>query len=258
MVSIIVLSWNARHEVMACVESLITACQGMDHEIIVIDNGSVDDSVAYLKNLSGIRLIENKQNKGYAAGNNQGYALAKGDYILLLNQDTVVNQAALSAMVDYLNTHNNYGAVTVKLLNQDGSTQYYMHRRFPKKFVLPLALVHKRLPSFQPKSVKHYLYLDKDFRTDFDIDQAAGTCILLRRKTIEGLEYLFDVKHFPLYYNDVDLCRRLWQHGWPIRCLCSVHITHLKGTSVRKIPRLRNTFLYLKAVWFYFTSSGTK
>lgn len=258
MVSVIVLSWNARSEVMACVESLMQACQSLDHEIIVIDNASVDDSVAYLKNLSGIRLIENEQNTGYAAGNNQGYALAKGDYILLLNQDTVVNQAALSAMMNFLKTTSAYGAVTVKLLNQDGSTQYYMHRRFPKWYVLPLALLHKRIPSFRPNLVRDYLYLDNDFSHDFDIDQAAGSCLLLRRSALEQLGYLFDARRFPLYYNDVDLCRRLWQHGWPIRCLCSVHITHLKGTSVRKIPRLRNTFLYLKAVWFYFTSSGTK
>lgn len=258
MVSVIVLSWNAREEVMACVKSLMQACQSLDHEIIVIDNASVDDSVAYLKNLSGIRLIENEQNKGYAAGNNQGYALAKGDYILLLNQDTVVNQAAFTAMVDYLNTHHNYGAVTVKLLNKDGSTQYYMHRRFPKWYVLPLALLHKRIPSFRPNLVRDYLYLDNDFSHDFNIDQAAGSCVLLRRSALEQLCYLFDARRFPLYYNDVDLCRRLWQQGWLIRCLTTVAITHLKGTSVRKLPRWRNTSLYLRAAWNYFTSSGTK
>lgn len=258
MVSVIVLSWNARAEVLACVASLVEACQNLDHEIIVIDNASSDDSVTYLKNLSGIHLIANKQNKGYAAGNNQGYALAKGDYILLLNQDTVVNQAAVTEMMNFLKTTSDYGAVTVKLLNQDGSTQYYMHRRFPKWYVLPLALLHKRWPSFRPKVVRDYLYLDNDFSHDFDIDQAAGSCVLLRRSALEQLGYLFDARRFPLYYNDVDLCRRLWQQGWLIRCLTTVTIMHLKGTSVRKLPRWRNTSLYLRAAWNYFTSSGTK
>lgn len=258
MVSIIVLSWNARAEVMACVASLRQACQTIDHEIIVIDNGSIDDSVQYLKNISEIKLIHNSSNSGYAAGNNQGYQLARGDYILLLNQDTIVNKAALVTMLNWLQGHLEYGAVTVKLLNSDGSTQYYMHRKFPSWSILPLALLHKRIPSFTPKPVREYLYLNTDFSRDFDIDQAAGSCILIRRLALEQLGYLFDEKRFPLYYNDVDLCRRLWQQGWKIRCLCSVAITHLKGTSVRKVPRLRNTVIYLRAVWHYFTSFGTK
>ncbi len=258
MVSVIVLSWNARAEVMACVESLLTACQNIEHEIIVIDNGSADDSVEYLKKISGIRLIINPINVGYAAGNNQGYSLAKGEYILLLNQDTIVNQAALTVMINWLEQHADYGAATVKLLNPDGSTQYYMHRRFPKLHVLPLALLHKRINAFQPRSVQQYLYLDKDFSADFDIDQAAGSCILVRRQAITQLGELFNAQRFPLYYNDVDLCRRLWQCGWKIRCLCSASITHLKGTSVRKVPRWRNSIIYLTAVWHYFISAGTK
>src|SRR3990167_1447952 len=117
MVSVIVLSWKARAELMACVESLLTACQNIEHEIIVIDNGSADDSVEYLKKISGIRLIINPINVGYAAGNNQGYSLAKGEYILLLNQDTIVNQTAIAAMRDWLDQHADDGAATVKLLN---------------------------------------------------------------------------------------------------------------------------------------------
>lgn len=258
MVSVIVLSWNAREEVMACVQSLITSCATLDHEIIVIDNGSQDDSVEYLERIQGIQLVKNPENVGYAAGNNQGYQLAHGEFVVLLNQDTIMNETALTTMLEWLKHHAEYGAATVKLLNRDGSTQYYMHRRFPKLWVLPLALLHKRLPAFQPTAVKRYLYLDQTFAQDFDIDQAAGTCIMLRRTAITQLGYLFDADRFPLYYNDVDLARRLWQHGWKIRCLSSVAITHLKGTSVRKVPRWRNTRIYLQAVWNYFRSSGVK
>ena len=100
--------------------------------------------------------------------------------------------------------------------------------------------------------MQRYLYLDKDFKTDFDIEQAAGSCLLLRRSAIEQLGYLFDVERFPLYYNDVDLCRRLHDHSLTIRCLCSQSITHLKGTSVRKLPKLRNMQIYLRALWYYF------
>ncbi|MBI4406906.1 MAG: glycosyltransferase family 2 protein [Candidatus Kerfeldbacteria bacterium] len=252
MVSVIVLSWNAQDEVLACVRSLQSALAQIEHEIIVIENASADGSAAALEKVSGIRLIKNSTNLGYAGGNNQAYALAKGDLIWLLNQDTIVNAGAASAMVNWLQQHTDYAAATVKLLNPDGSTQYYMHRRLPHWYMIPLALLHKRFRWFRPASVQRYLYLDKDFKTDFDIEQAAGSCILLRRSAIEQLGYLFDAKRFPLYYNDVDLCRRLHDRGLKIRCLCSQSITHLKGTSVRKLPKLRNMQIYLRALWHYF------
>ncbi|EKD76000.1 MAG: Glycosyl transferase family 2 [uncultured bacterium] len=268
MISIIILSWNDRKLVTQSVQSILLNNKHSDvpYECIVIDNASADDSVAMLEQFGDqIRLIKNDHNAGYAGGNNQGYQLAKGDYILLLNQDTIVPPHTISAMAHWLDQHQDYGGVTTKLLNPDNSVQFYMHRRFPTLWSLSLALLHKRWPRFAPKSVRSYLYFDQDFKTDFDIEQAAGACFMVRRSAIAKLGYLFDAKHFPLYYNDVDLSYRLWQAGYKIRCLCNVAITHYKGTSVRKVPRWRNTKIYLAALWNYFfvlrrsaKSSGVK
>lgn len=268
MLSIIILSWNDRTLVTQAVQSIIrtTPHSSLDYECIVIDNASADDSVAMLEQFGDqIRLIKNDINKGYAGGNNQGYGLAQGDYVLLLNQDTIMPAGAIVAMQRWLEAHPQYGAVTTKLLNSDGSTQYYMHRRFPTVLQVALALLHKRWHWFQPNTVGQYLYLDNDFTRDFDVEQAAGACLMVRRSAIVKLGYLFDEAHFPLYYNDVDLCYRLWQAGYKIRCLCTVAITHYKGTSVRRIPRWRNMKIYLRALWNYFfvlerdsKSSGVK
>lgn len=268
MISIIILSWNDRPLVTQAVQSILqtTPHSALNYECIVIDNASADDSVAMLEQFGEqIRLVKNDTNKGYAGGNNQGYALATGDYILLLNQDTIMPTGTIAAMQQWLNDHPEYGGVTTKLLNTDGTTQYYMHRRFPTLWRVLLALIHKRWRWFQPKAVRQYLYLDNKFTHDFDIEQAAGACLMVRRSAITQLGYLFDESHFPLYYNDVDLSYRLWQAGYKIRCLSMVAVTHYKGASVRHVPRWRNTKMYVRALWYYFfvlergnRSSGVK
>ncbi|MFA6475524.1 MAG: glycosyltransferase family 2 protein [Patescibacteria group bacterium] len=252
MVSVIVLSWNARDEIVACVDSLLEASKIIPLEIIVIDNASGDDSVAYLEKYSDIKLVKNNTNRLYAGGNNQGYSLTKADLVLLLNQDTIVNGPAIKAMSDWLMQHPNYGGATVKLLNLDGSTQYHMHRRLPHWYDIPLGLLHKRIPAIMFNTTKKYLYLDNKFDQDFDIEQAAGACLMVRRTAIAQLGVLFDEPHFPLYYNDVDLCYRLHKAGWPIRCLTSVSIMHRKGTSVRKLPKWKNMKIYLRSLFYYF------
>lgn len=259
MISIIILSWNDSKLVTQAVQSILqnTPHSLLDYECIVIDNASADNSVAMLEQFGDqIRLIKNDTNRGYAGGNNQGYSLAKGEYILLLNQDTIIPTGTIAAMQHWLNDHPEYGGVTTKLLNIDSSTQYYMHRRFPTLWSVTLALLHKRWQSFLPQAVKRYLYLDKDFTQDFDIEQAAGACLMVRRSAIDKLGCLFDEAHFPLYYNDVDLSYRLWQAGYKICCLCGVSVTHYKGTSVRRIPRWLNSKIYLRALWNYFFVLG--
>jgi GT2 family glycosyltransferase len=262
MVSVIVLSWNAKDEVLACIHSLLAIAKTLPLEVVVVDNASQDGSVEALSQVPNIKLVKNSTNRLYAAGNNQAYALTSGEYVLILNQDTIVNLDAVQASVHWLQQHADYGAVTVRLRNDDGSTQYYMHRRLPQWYDIPLALLHKRWSGFLPNTTKRYLYLDQTFNEDFDIEQAAGTYVMVRRSAIQQLGYLFNERFFPLYYNDVDLCRRLHQAGWKIRLLANVSIQHHKGTSVRKLPKLKNLKIYLKALYYYFfrsaKSSGIK
>ncbi len=262
-VSIIILSWNSKTITQACVDSIITNIKNTTYELILIDNHSHDGSVDMIQRQysdhPNIRCVLNDRNLGYAGGNNQGYSLAKGKYILLLNSDTLVPEKTVETLTQFLDTYPQYGGATTKLLNPDGTTQYFMHRRFPTMVSLIEGLIYKRWQWFCSKRVRKYLYLDKDFTTDFDIEQAAGTCILLRREALAMKTHrsvslqnkIFDDNHFPLYYNDVDLCYRIHQIGWKIRCLTSVSITHHKGVSVRKLSLSTNLKRYIPAVYWY-------
>ncbi|MBI2415384.1 MAG: glycosyltransferase family 2 protein [Candidatus Kerfeldbacteria bacterium] len=255
--SILILSWNAPRHITACLDSLMAATATGDVEIIVIDNASSNQLAHTLRQrYPAIRLVCNQTNVGYALGNNQAYQLARGHYSMLLNQDTVVTPATVQQLISFLDSHPGYAAVTPVLRNPDGSLQYYMHRRWPTVTGLLLALLHKRWPRFQPKLVQRYLYLDQTWQQDFDIEQAAGACLMLRRSAIVELGDLFDVRHFPLYYNDVDLCYRLAQHHQTIRCLTTASIVHDKGTSVRTLPGTFNALEYAYASLWFFKKHG--
>lgn len=256
-VSIAVLSWNSKQITKDCIESILREVT-IPYELILIENASHDGSAEMIKQdypnerFPQIRTVFNDTNLGFAGGNNQAYEMATGEYFLLLNSDTIVHDNAIDAMVTYLDTHTDYGGATTTLLNPDGSVQYYMHRRFPTAWRLLPSLLHKRFRGFAPYMVKQYLYLDKDFSEDFDIEQAAGACLMVRKKIIDEMGELLDVKRFPLYYNDVDLSYRLAQAGWKIRCLTNVTITHLKGTSVRTLSFFKNGKEYSYAsLWFF-------
>ncbi|MFA5994816.1 MAG: glycosyltransferase family 2 protein [Patescibacteria group bacterium] len=257
-VSIIILSWNSKDITQACIDSILKNVKNIVYEIILIDNGSKDGSAEMIKeryiNNPNIVAVFNQANQGYATGNNQGYKLAKGKYILMLNSDTVVPEQSIENMLNFLERYQQYGAATTALLNKDGSTQYFMHRRFPTLITLLNALLYKRWHWLKTKRVEQYLYLDKDFKQDFDIEQAAGACLMIRREAIVETHHdvsLLDTQHFPLYYNDVDLCWRIHHAGWKIRCLTNYPITHLKGVSVKKLPTLKNLKAYLPAVYWY-------
>src|SRR5687768_10020555 len=103
MVSVLIVNWNTREFLRACLLSLRATCAGVEHEIIVVDNASHDDSAALVRDeFPEVRLITNASNKGYAAGNNQAFAAAGGELIWLLNPDTEVQPAALPRLVDFL------------------------------------------------------------------------------------------------------------------------------------------------------------
>ena len=125
VLSIIIISYNTAAITIDCLRSLIadTELKDIPHEIIVIDNASSDSSVDKLKKTKTIKLITNKKNLGFAKANNQGIALAQGNYLLLLNSDTIIHHGAISQTLKWLSSHPESAACTAQLLNTDGSIQ---------------------------------------------------------------------------------------------------------------------------------------
>lgn len=233
--SIVILSWNTRDLLQRCLESLLAADDLISREILVVDNASSDDSAAMVReHFPALQLIVNACNEGYARGNNIGIAAAQGQFVLLLNSDTEVRSGSLDRLVDFLRQHPQHGAVGGGLLNADGSVQACC-MRFPTLCV-PL-FFDMNLDKLWPKNpvMRRYFMRDYDHRTSRDVDQPPGACLLLRREVIETVG-VFDEELW-LYFNDVDLCKRIKAKGWRIHYLVEAPVVHHVGMSTRRFER---------------------
>ena len=230
VLSVVILSWNTLELTRACLQALRAETPRHSREIVVIDNGSHDGSAEALRVEPGIHFCANPENRGYAGGNNQGARLATGRFVCLLNSDTEVRSGALDQMVDYLLANPSYGAVAPKLVNLDGSVQTAC-KRFPGLLVgLCYDTVFGR---FWPGSWvdRRYYMRDFDHEHSRDVDQPPGACFMMDREEYVGGGGL-DEELF-LFYNDVDLCKRLWSKGRRIRYLASSEVMHHEGASTK-------------------------
>jgi GT2 family glycosyltransferase len=231
MLSVVVTSWNTGGLTLACLHSVLQGHQVHPTEVVVVDNGSTDGSPDLIaEDFPDIQLLRNDYNRGYAAANNQGAQLATGRFLCLLNSDTEVPVHALDAMVDFLLAHADYGAVVPKLLNPDGSVQRAC-MRFPGLFT---ALCFDTfLGSFWPGSrvQDRYTMADFDHLTSRDVEQPPGAVFMMNRQEFLDLGGL-DEELF-LFFNDVDLCQRLWSRQRRIRYLADVSVMHHGGASTK-------------------------
>lgn len=229
--SVVVLSWNTRELTLACLRSLREDRVGHSREVIVIDNASEDDSAAAIaEQHPEVRLVCNPENRGYAGGHNQGGNLARGEYLCTLNSDTEVVPGALDLLVDYLDSHPDYGAISPQLVNMDGSVQPAC-MRFPG---LATALCYDTVfGKFWPGSVVERRYFMKDFDHlhSRDVDQPPGAVFVVRRDEFLAMGGL-DEELF-LFFNDVDLCKRLWKSGRRIHYLANSQVRHHCGASTK-------------------------
>ena len=234
--SVVVLSWNTKDLTLACLDALFAERPKHAREVIVVDNGSEDGSAdAIAQRFPQVRLHRNPDNRLYAAGNNQGAAMARGDYVVTLNSDTEVRAGALDLLVDFLGQHADYGAVAPRLSDPDGSVQHAC-QRFPT--LLTALCFDSWFGSFWPgrRVVDRYLMRDFDHLTSCDVDQPPGAVCMLRTADWRALGG-FD-EELALFYNDVDLCQRIWASGQKIRYLADAEVMHHRGASTKNFARM--------------------
>lgn len=236
VLSVVVLSWNTKDLTLACLGALFGETPRHAREVIVVDNGSADGSAdAIAARYPEVRLVRNPDNRLYAAGNNQGAALASGEFVCTLNSDTEVREGALDRLVDFLRAHPDHGAVAPRLSDPDGTVQRAC-QRFP---TLATALCFDSWwGSFWPgsKVVDRYLMRDFDHLTSRDVEQPPGACCMLRTAEWRALGG-FD-EELALFYNDVDLCRRLHANGRRIRYEANAEVMHHRGASTRNFAKM--------------------
>lgn len=228
--SVIILNYNTEDLLKDCLNSVKKSINNDNFETIVVDNGSDDDSVALVKkNFRWAKLIENKKNLGFAAGNNIAIREARGDYILLLNPDTVVRQGALKTVLKYLRENPKVGAATCRVELPDGSLDYSCHRGFPTPW--NAFTYFSGLAKFFPKSklFAGYTATYKDLGKVHEIDALTGAFAMVNKDAGEAVGWL-DEDYF---WNgeDIDFCYKLKRAGWKIVYIPDVKIIHYKGSA---------------------------
>lgn len=245
-VSIIIVSYNVKEFLQQCLLSIRRAVDNIQHEIIIVDNNSVDGSPSIIRHrFPDVQLIENKTNRGFAAACNQALAIASHDLILLLNPDTMIQEDTIRIMVDFFNRYPEAGAAGCKILNADGSLQKACRRSFPTPAVaFPKVFgLSSLFPRWKLFGKYNLTYLHPNQQTE--VDAVSGSFLMLRRSVYEKIGGL-DESYF-LYGEDLDYCYRIKSAGWKIYYVPDTKIIHYKGEST-KLASFDNLVVFYRAM----------
>lgn len=244
-ISIVIVSWNTRDLLIACLESVFQHPPAAEFEVRVVDNGSTDGTQTILaQQFPKVKLIQNQENVGFARANNQAIKQCHSEFILLLNPDTEVKENALQILLDYMRQHTTVGAVGPKTLNPDGSFQTSAYPELTL-FGELWRLLH--LDTLKPIGV--YRQIKWDDRLIRPVDNLLGACILLRVAALARVGLLDE--RFYMYTEEIDLCHRLKLDNWQIIWNPNAHIIHYGGQSTQQIATKMFLTLY-QTKWMYF------
>jgi len=234
--SVVVLSWNTRELVRSCLAALEEAGIHSLGEVVLVEQDSRDGTAGMVEEeFPWVRLFRAGKNLGYAAGNNLGASRARGRWLCLLGSDTRVRPGALEGLVSFLEENPEYGAAAPKLVGPGGEVQRAC-MNFPG--LLTALTFDNFLSRFPPgKWIQDRYYMRGfDHLSPRDVDQPPGTCLVLGRKDYLAMGGM-DPGLF-LFFNDVDLCRRIRAGGRKIRYLPSSEVVHLGGASTSRYGRM--------------------
>ncbi|MFA6007172.1 MAG: glycosyltransferase family 2 protein [Candidatus Shapirobacteria bacterium] len=226
--SIIIVTWNTADITLKCVQTIKKFLHNIKYEIIVADNGSIDDTVAKLKKEGGVVVIENKANLGFGKGNNIAAAKAKGDYLLFLNSDMELLDNGLKNMFDYINSHPNIGLIGPKFLNIDLSDQGSI---FPPQ---TLSNAFKEFWLGQ-KTYSKYVPPNKE---PIDVFSVSGGAVMVKRSLFEKIGG-WDKRYF-MFYEDLELCRQVQKLGYKVFYYPQCCLIHRHGASGKSLANAAN------------------
>ncbi|MES2628316.1 MAG: glycosyltransferase [Bacteroidota bacterium] len=231
--SIVIVNYNVEFFLEQCLNSVLIAIKGMDAEVFVVDNNSVDGSVELVRNrFPEVKLIANTDNVGFSRANNQAILESSGEYVLLLNPDTLVQEDTFRKVCDFMDQHPDAGGLGVKMIDGKGNFLPESKRGLPT----PAVSFYKifGLSSFFPRSRtfgKYHLgYLDKE--KNHEIDVLSGAFMLLRKSVLDRIGLLDEA--FFMYGEDIDLSYRITLAGYKNYYFAETEIIHYKGESTKK------------------------
>jgi GT2 family glycosyltransferase len=245
-ISIIIVNYNVKHFVEQCLHSVFRALKGIEAEVFVVDNNSVDGSVVLIKEkFPQVILIENKVNAGFAKANNQAIRISKGQYVLLLNPDTVVQEDTFSKTLEFMDAHSDAGGLGVKMVDGKGNFLPESKRGLPTPEVAFYKIfgLSKLFKGSKRFGRYHLTYLDKN--KTHSIDVLSGAFMLLRKSVLDKIG-LLDEDYF-MYGEDIDLSYRIVLNGNKNYYFPETTIIHYKGESTRK-SSINYVFVFYRAM----------
>ena len=236
VLSIVIVSFNARADLQACLLSLKKSPPSREHEIIVVDNDSQDGSAAAAERIPGVQVIRMERNTGFSAANNAGIRAGRGDLLLLLNSDTLVPPGAIDRLIDTLLTTTGVAIVGPRLVDAEGRPELSFGR-----MISPLNELRqkRRTPEWIAAATAR----------EQVVDWVSGACLLVRRTDAEAAG-LLDERFF-LYTEDVDFCHAVRARGGTVLFTPAAEITHLRGRSRAAQPAAAHDAYRRSQVAFY-------
>jgi len=245
-VSVIILNYNTFALTSNCIRSVITQTKAVEYEIILVDNASVEcDAAIFLQEFPQIKLVKNPVNSGFADGNNKGIEAATGDYILLLNSDTILQEDSISKSLQYLSSKENVGVMGCRMVYPDGKFQYTA-RRF-RSIGWELLDLFRFIPSLMPYKKRARTMLGKYFRHDesMECDWVNGAFFLFLRNVVEQLPGKKLDDRFFMYGEDQLWCEQIKTLGYKIYFTPDTTIVHINSgsTDLSKQLKLRKRMM---------------
>lgn len=228
--SIIIVNYNAEKLLGDCIKSIYESNNTIPFEIIVVDNNSKDNSRSVIcENFPEVNWVQNTENKGFAAANNQGIQISKGKYCMLLNNDTIVFDKALDKLVNFIDKDEIIGAVGPRILNKDKTLQLSCRRGLPN--AVNSFGYFTRLYKVFPKSKKLGSYTMSYISDEIshEVEALSGAAMIVRKNLLEQLKGLDE--NFFMHFEDIDLCLRIGKLGYKLFYVHDSEIIHLKGQS---------------------------
>ncbi|QQG52623.1 MAG: glycosyltransferase family 2 protein [Candidatus Falkowbacteria bacterium] len=241
--SLVIINYKTFDLTKACLESLFLLPNQNNLEIILIDNASNDGSIEKLETEFGpkVKIIKNKQNLGFAGANNQGAAIASGEFLIFLNSDTIIKEDFLNTCADILNNNPKIGIISPRLKLPDGEDQKAAFGIFPTWVNL---LTQK---------TKNEAQLDK--HNDFLIsDWVSGCALMISQKLFQEIGGWDD--HFFLYYEDIDICKKASLKGYQSAVALKTNIIHFGGQSLKASSEKKKRYYESQDYYFkkYYSS----
>ena len=231
--TIVIVNWNSADYAIDCVKSIVSSTQGLDFEIVVVDNASSDHSLEILqKELPNVRLVRSATNIGFAKGNNLGFQFASGRHVLFLNPDTFVLGPAISRMYASLESSPAVGAVGCKLLNADSTIQTSCIQPFPN-ILNQLADIERlkvRYPNLKLWKIRPLF--DGHNGNALPVEAVSGACLMVKRDVFNRIG-LFSEDYF-MYGEDLDLCYKIRRAGWQVCYVGGATVMHYGGKSTAR------------------------